>query len=179
MVTAKGDDETRQKALDLGADEFMTKPFSFDDLRKVAIEKIEKLLGKSGHMQIPHILIVDDEDTARENLKSFILPRYDCNISEANDGESAIEKVKSAKPDIVLLDVRMPGIGGIEAIKEIKTILPDSRVIIISAWTSPDVATKAQGMGAFDYIDKPIDFPVLEERLESALVSIGKLIKKR
>lgn len=179
MVTAKGDEETQKKAMELGADEYMTKPFSFDDLRVVAIQKIEKLLGKSGHMQKPHIVIVDDEVKARENLKNYISPRYDCDITEASDGESAIEKVKDVKPDIILLDIRMPGISGIEAISEIKRISPDSRIIVISAWKSPDVATKAMGLGAFDYLDKPLDFKVFQERFESALVSIGKLIKKR
>lgn len=179
MVTAKGDEETQKKAMELGADEYMTKPFSFDDLRVVAIQKIEKLLGKSGHMQKPHIVIVDDEVKARENLKNYISPRYDCDITEASDGESAIEKVKDVKPDIILLDIRMPGISGIEVISEIKRISPDSRIIVISAWKSPDVATKAMGLGAFDYLDKPLDFKVFQERFESALVSIGKLIKKR
>jgi DNA-binding response OmpR family regulator len=179
MVTAKGDEETRQKALALGADEFMTKPFRFDDLRSVAIEKIQILLGKAGHMQKPRILIVDDEQKARANLKDFILPRYECEIDEAPDGESAIEKVRTMKPDIVLLDIRMPGISGIDAIGEIKRINPDSRIIVISAWKSPDVAMKTIGMGAFDYLDKPLSLTLFKERFDSALVSIGRLIKKR
>ena len=178
MVTAKGDEKTRAKAIKCGADEFMTKPFSFDDLRVVAIQKIEKLLGKSGHMQKPRILIVDDEEKARENLRKFIAPRYECDIEEANDGESAIEKAKKALPDLILLDVKMPGISGIDAITEIKQICPDSRIIIISAWKSADVATKAMEMGAFNYLDKPIDFKIFQERFEAALITIGKLIKK-
>ncbi len=179
MVTAKGDEATKQKALALGADEFMTKPFRFDDLRNVAIEKIQVLLGEAGHMQKPRILIVDDEEKSRNNLKDFISPRYECEIDEASDGESAIEKVKATKPDIILLDIRMPGISGIDAIAEINKIAPDSRIIVISAWKSPDVATKAVGMGAFDYLDKPLSLTVFKERFDSALVSIGMLVKKR
>ena len=179
IVSARGDEETKKRARALGADEFMTKPFRFDDLRFVAIQKIEKLLGKGGQIQRPHIFIVDDEEKARANLVNFISPRYDCEITLANDGEAAVERVKSIKPDIILLDVRMPGISGIEAISAIKQISPDSRIIVISAWKSPDVATKAMAAGAFDYLDKPVDFKVFQERLESALVSIGKLIKKR
>jgi len=178
MVTAKGDEETREKALALGADEFMTKPFSFDDLRGVAMQKIEKLLGKSGDMRRPRVLIVDDEDLARENLKNFISPRYDCDIAEANDGESTIEEVRNRKPDVILLDVRMPGTSGIDTIGEIKQINPDSRIIVISAWKSPDVAARAMEMGAFDYIDKPVDIKLFQERFESVLLSIGKLIKR-
>ena len=178
MVTAKGDEATRQKALKAGADEFMSKPFSFDDLRVVSIQKIEKLLGKAGQMRKPFILIVDDEEKARSNLKNFISPRYECDIAEANDGESAIEKVKEIRPDVILLDIRMPGISGMDALEEIKRVSPDSRIIVISAWGSPDVATKAIELGAFDYLNKPVDFKIFQERFDPALISMGKLIKK-
>ncbi|MCK5581452.1 MAG: response regulator [Candidatus Omnitrophica bacterium] len=178
MVTAKGDDETREKAIEYGADEFMTKPFGIDDLRVVAMEKIGKLLDKSGHMQKPRMLIVDDEKKARDNLKNFISPRYECDIEESDDGKSAIDTVKKTSPDIIFLDVRMPGISGIDVISKIKEISPQARIIVISAYSSPDVAVKAMGLGAFTYLDKPIDFKVFQERLESALMSIGKLMKK-
>lgn len=179
MVTAKGDEETYKKAFALGADEYLTKPFGIDDLRTVAMRKIRNLLDKGGHMQKPVILIVDDEEKARLNLKAFIEPRYECDIAEAHDGKSSIEYVQKQKPDIILLDIRMPGMSGIDAINEIKKINPDSRIIVISAWKSPDVATKAISRGAFTYLDKPVDFKVFEERFESALISIGRLIKKR
>jgi DNA-binding response OmpR family regulator len=178
MVTAKDDEETRAKAIELGADEFMTKPFGTNDIRSVAMKKIGMLLDKGGHMQRPSILIVDDEPRARNNLKEFISPRYDCEIMDASDGKVALEKVKEAHPDIILLDVRMPGMSGIDAISKIKEISPDSRIIVISAWKSPDVAAKAINLGAFTYIDKPVEFKLFQERFESALVSIGKLMKK-
>ncbi len=178
MVTAKGGEETRKKAIELGADDFMTKGFSFEDLRDISRKKIEKLLGKAGQMQKPRILIVDDEEQARENLKNFLSPMYECDIEEAHDGESAIEMVKKMQPDIILLDVRMPGVDGIRAIEEIKQISPDSRIIVISGHGTPDVVSKAMALGAFDYLVKPIDFELFPERFEPALISIGKLIKK-
>ncbi len=178
MVTAKGDEETRQKARDLGADEFMTKPFGTNDLRSVAMEKIGKLLDQGGHMQKPCLLIVDDEPKARENLRNFIVPRYECEVMEEAEGKGAVTEVKKIKPDIIFLDIRMPGMSGIDTIKEIKAISPDSRIIVISAWKSPDVAAKAMNAGAFTYLDKPIEFGVFKERFEAALVSLGKLIRK-
>ncbi len=178
MVTAKGDLKTQNKAIELGADEFMRKPFGIDDLRSVAMEKIGRLLDKGGHMKKSSVLIVDDQKKARDNLKTFIEPRYECEIIEVGDGKTAIEKVQSLSPDIVLMDVRMPGISGIDAIKKIKATNPDCRIVVISAWKSPDVATKAMSLGAFTYLDKPIDFEVFKERFESALVSLGKLVKK-
>lgn len=178
IVTVKDDEETKKRALQLGADEYITKPFSFDELRTVAVQKIQNLLELRGHMAKPVILVVDDEKTARNNLKDFILPRYECDIEEAGDGQSAIEKVKKLKPDVVFLDIRMPGMSGIDVISEIRQISPDSRMIVISAWGSQDVITKAMQMGAFDYIEKPITLSVLQERLEAVLTSMGKLMKK-
>jgi DNA-binding NtrC family response regulator len=178
MVTAKGDEETKSKAKELGADEFMLKGFSFEDLRDISRKKIEQLLGKAGHMQKPRILIVDDEDRARKNLINFITPSYECDIEEAQDGESAIEKVKDLQPDIILLDVRMPGIDGISAISEIKEISPNSRIIVVSGHGTPEVISKAMALGAFDYLVKPLDFEIFPEKFEPALVSLGKLIKK-
>jgi DNA-binding response OmpR family regulator len=177
MVTAKGDDQTQKKAVELGADEFMTKPFSFDDLRIVALRKIEMLLGRSGYMKKPRILIVDDEEKMRENLKEFITPRYDCEIFEAADAQSAVKTVQEILPDVIFLDIRMPGMSGIEAIEDMKKIDPGSLIIVISAWKSPDVVSRAMDMGAFDYFGKPLDLKHFQERLESALISIGKLIK--
>jgi len=177
MVTAKGDTETRDRAIELGADEFMSKPFEIDDLRSVAMEKIGRLLDKGGHMKKPSILIVDDEKKARDHLKAFISPRYQCEILEASNGETAIEKAKKTSCDIILLDVRMPGISGIDVIGKIKEINPEARIIVISAWKSTDVATKAMGLGAFTYLDKPIEFKVFQERFESALISVGKLLR--
>ena len=178
MVTAKGDEETHKKAVEFGADEFMTKPFGIDDLRIVAMKKIEKLLDKCGHMQKPRILIVDDEKKARDNLKNFIFPRYDCDVVEVGDGNSAIEEVKKIKPDIILLDIRMPGINGIDAIKKIKQINPESRIIVVSAYKSSDVAIKAMEAGAFNYIYKVDSLEVFKEKFEAALISMGKFVKK-
>ncbi len=178
IITAKGDTETQKRAEQLGADEFITKPFGTKDLRIVAMQKLGNLLDKSGHMERPCLLIVDDEQKARDNLKDFIAPRYNCEILEAADGKTSVSQVKAVKPDIIFLDIRMPGMNGLEAVKEIKKLSPDTRIIVISAWKSPDVASKAMACGAFTYLDKPIDFAIFQERLEAALISLGKLLRK-
>lgn len=179
MVTALKDEETRNKALKFGADEFVTKPFSHNYLRDVVVQKIKDVLDKGGHMQKPSFLIVDDEKEARDNLKNFIEPRFVCDIEEAGDGKTAIEKVKKVQPDIILLDIKMPGISGIEVIVEIKKISPQSRIIVVSAWKSADAVNQAIKKGASDYIGKPISLSALGERLKVALISMGKLILKK
>ena len=179
MVTAKGDDQTQKEALENGADEFVKKPFSHNYLRDIVVDKIKDVLDKGGYMQKPAILVVDDESQARENLKNFIEPRFICDIQEAEDGQTAIEKSKNLQPDIILLDVKMPGISGIEAIGKIKEVSPHSRIIVISAWSSSEVVSQAIRAGASDYIGKPISLITLSEKLRSALISIGKLIVKK
>jgi YesN/AraC family two-component response regulator len=178
MVTAKSDEATRQRAISLGADEFITKPFGTNDLRSVAMDKISHLLRQDGPMAEPRLLIVDDEPKARDTLKDFIRPRYGCDIREADNGKTAVTRAQELQPDIILLDIRMPGINGIDAIRRIKAVSPEARVIIISAWKSPDVAAKAMAQGAFTYLDKPIEFELFKERFEAALMSLGKLVKK-
>ena len=179
MVTALKDPATREKALQLGADEVVTKPFSHNYLRSVAVQKIGDVLDKGGHMEKPRLLIVDDEKDARQFLKDFINQKFECDLSEASDGKEAIEKVKKDHYDIVLLDIKMPGMSGIDVLKEIKTVSPDSRVMIISAWKSADVVNQAVKTGANDYIGKPVSSSVLLEKLKNSLLSIGKLIPKK
>ena len=179
MVTAMKDEATRAKAMEFGADEFITKPFSHNYLRDVVVQKIKDVLDKGGHMQKPRILIVDDEKEARDILKSFIENRFVCDLEEAVDGKAAIEKARKNQPDIVFLDIKMPGISGIETIAEIKKISPQSRIMVISAWKSMDVVNQAIQMGASDYIGKPVSLSALSEKLRTLLISRGKLILKR
>ena len=90
-----------------------------------------------------------------------------------------IEKVKTFKPDVILLDIKMPGISGIEVIGEIKKINPSSKIIVISAWKSADVVSQAIAKGAVDYMGKPLSLAALSEKMQAVLVSIGKLIMKK
>lgn len=179
MVTARQEKDVEEKALALGADEFIRKPFSRNYLRDVVVQKIKEVLDKGGHMQKPHILVVDDEQAVRETIRDFISPRYECDIDLAGDGSEAIKKVTEIKPDIILLDIKMPGMSGIDAITEIKKLSPSSKIIVVSAWKSADVVSQAIARGAVDYLGKPLSLAALAEKLQGALMSIGKLIMKR
>lgn len=179
MVTASQDEEIKQKALQLQADEFIRKPFSRNYIRSVVMEKIKDMLDKGGHMQKPNILIVDDEKDIREGTRDFLSCRYECNIETAQDGEEAIEKAKTFKPDVILLDIKMPGISGLEVVGEIKKINPSAKIIVISAWKSSDVVSQAIAKGAVDYMGKPLSLAALSDKMQSVLVSIGKLIMKK
>ncbi|MHB8773246.1 MAG: ATP-binding response regulator [Syntrophales bacterium] len=102
------------------------------------------------------ILIVDDEAAVRDSLYQWF--RADgYRVDTAEDGEDALRKFRDGAWDIVLLDIRMPGMDGIELQRRIKEIDPNIVTIIITAHASVDTAVKALKDGAFDYITKPID----------------------
>ena len=106
------------------------------------------------------VLIVDDEEELRRSLRSIlqnVLPAYSISISEAEDGQHALEKVKKSQFDLVLMDVRMPRMSGLEALDAIKEHDPRTFVVIMTAHSNLSDAVTAIKSGAFDYIEKPVD----------------------
>jgi len=107
------------------------------------------------------ILCVDDDPMILELMESQLTPRgYE--VSTAPDGATGLELVKSATPDLVLLDIMMPGMDGLETLAGIMKINPQVGVIMITALADETIAKKAVELGAFDYIVKPINFDYLE-----------------
>ena len=179
VVTARDAAKAKADVMASGADEYIQKPFSHNYLRDVVVEKIKGVLDKSGQMQKPKILLVDDEAGLRQSIRVFIEPRFDCDILEAANGQEALDKVASYHPDIIFLDIKMPGVSGLDIIQNIKKLSPASRIVIVSAWTSSEVMNKAIVMGAEDYISKPLSLTVFGDKLKMALLSMGKLIVKK
>ena len=117
------------------------------------------------------ILVVDDEVEQCNVLKKFLsLKGYE--VHTATSGRAAIDKVKEVRPHIVLLDIRMPGVDGIEVLKEIKKVDPAVGVIMVTGVTDEEEARKTFELGAYDYITKPIDFNYLETVLMVKMVSL-------
>jgi two-component system response regulator (stage 0 sporulation protein F) len=107
------------------------------------------------------ILVVDDELEVCDMLKEFLSTRgYEVHI--ATDGLDALEKFKAVRPHLVLLDMRMPGMDGIEVLKEMKKLDPAVAVIMVTAVTEKDEAKSTFQFGAFDYITKPVNLDYLE-----------------
>ena len=102
------------------------------------------------------ILIVDDESIMRESLGGW-LERDGHYIEKAKSGEEAIERIKDTKFDIILLDIKMEGIDGLEVLKLVKESDPDTEVIMITAYGSIASAIDAMKNGAYDYLLKPFD----------------------
>lgn len=103
------------------------------------------------------VLVVDDD---RRMVKTVcdILRVKGYEAVEAFSGEEAVEKVKTEDPDCVLMDVKMPGIDGVEALKLIKAALPDLPVVLMSAYATDEQAEEAKRLGASTVLTKPIDF---------------------
>ena len=116
----------------------------------------------------PKILIVDDEASHRQMLRAVLsAERYE--IHGAENGQAAIAGVANQFYDLILMDIRMAGLSGIEALKEINHLSPGIPVIIMTAYASVDTAVEALKAGAYDYITKPLDIDELKLLVEKAL----------
>src|ERR1700730_14754935 len=89
---------------------------------------------------MPGILVVDDHQTARRNIRTLLADNYVCVCGEAVDGEEALEKVRKLKPDIVLLDIHMPVMNVIQAAYEIRRRAPSIKVIFLTIHDAPETA---------------------------------------
>lgn len=101
------------------------------------------------------ILIVDDHEVARRGIRSVLAASPDFHVvAEAPDGESAVEKAEETRPDIILLDISLPGMSGIDAARKIARISPDSRIIFVSQHDSLLLARDTLRSGASAYVVK-------------------------
>jgi two-component system response regulator HydG len=107
------------------------------------------------------ILIVDDDLAHRVMLKK-LLGGWGYSVTEADDGAVAIEEVRRRSFDLILMDIRMMKVSGIEALEQIKKINPTIPVIIMTAYASVETAVSALKKGAYDYLTKPLDFDELQ-----------------
>ena len=114
------------------------------------------------------IFIVDDEPIVRESLGSWFKAEGYA-VELADSGKQALEKLAATDADIFLLDIKMPGMDGIELQKKIREAKPDATVIIMTAYASVDTAVAAMKQGAYDYIIKPFDPDDLEHLVRNAL----------
>jgi two-component system response regulator HydG len=114
------------------------------------------------------VLVVDD-DTAHRTMLRTLIGGWGYEVSEADDGSSAISEVRERPYDLVLMDVRMLKVSGVEALREIKSFNPAVPVIIMTAYSSVESAVSAIKDGAYDYLTKPLDFDKLKLSLERAM----------
>jgi UDP-3-O-acyl N-acetylglucosamine deacetylase len=117
------------------------------------------------------IVVVDDEENIRSAVKD-ILTDEGYEVDCAPDGETALRMIQSNAPDLVLLDIWMPGLDGLQTLKILKNMESDAEVVMMSGHGAIETAVKATKLGAFDFIEKPFS-------LESILRTVGKALRNR
>ena len=113
------------------------------------------------------VLLVDDEREFLETLVKRLLKRK-IKVTGANNGEEALKIIREAPPDVVVLDVKMQGMDGIQTLREIKKLKPLVEVIMLTGHANLEVAVEGMEMGAFDYLMKPTGVDELLYKLEDA-----------
>ena len=117
------------------------------------------------------ILVVDDDSEICTVLGDFLTVKGFAAYT-ALDGRTAMTKIKEIRPHIVLLDIMMPGMGGIEVLKGIKEVDPTVAVIVITGIYDEELAKRAIALGADEYVTKPIDFDNLEIVLTIKMIDL-------
>lgn len=140
------------------------------------VKSVETRIGKGFHradiyrkydFQVPKLLLVDDEREFVQTLSERLLMR-DMGSAVAYDGESALGMIESEDPEVMILDLKMPGIDGIEVLRKVKESRPDIAVIILTGHGSEQDYKTCMELGAFAYLHKPIDIDVLTDTLKRA-----------
>ncbi len=156
MMTAYSVEDLLKEALEEGAYAIVYKPFDVDKIIAVIEEVLhEKTL----------ILVVDDMFSDRETLKT-ILEDKGYRVAAAKDGTEAIEMVKSKHYNIIFLDVKLPGMDGVETFEHVKVIDPEVTVIMMTGYTEEDLVRKAVNEGAYTCVYKPFNMEKLIELVE-------------
>ena len=113
---------------------------------------------------IKRLLIVDDEETLTFSLyQTFINAPVECEVITASSGDEALKRVEENPFDIVITDIAMPGINGLDLLSMIKSLNPETKVIVITAYGSDEREEQAFQRGAERYIEKPFDLYEIRE----------------
>ena len=113
------------------------------------------------------VLLVDDEEDFVHTLVKR-LTRRKLEVRSALSGKDALKSISENAPDVIVLDVKMPDMDGIETLKQIKALCPSTEVIMLTGHANVEVAIRGMELGAFDYLMKPIEIDELLYKLQDA-----------
>src|SRR5512136_187999 len=128
------------------------------------------------------ILVVDDEEIVRESLSAW-LEKDGYTLATAPDGETALDRIRKERWSILLVDLKMPGIDGLQVLENAKKVQPDAAAVIMTAYATVDTAVAAMKIGAYDYLVKPFDpeeLSLMVQKIvtQQALVRENVLLRK-
>jgi DNA-binding response OmpR family regulator len=115
----------------------------------------------------PRLLLVDDDEMFVEYLSRRLI-NYEYDVTSCLSGEEALEKVRDSDFDVIIVDVLMPGIDGIETLREIKKLKPLTEVIMLTGRASPESGVDGMKLGAYDYLRKPFNTKELVSKIGDA-----------
>lgn len=126
------------------------------------------------------VMIIDDETIIRTGIKNIInWKQFECKIcAEASDGEEGAALIKQHSPDIIITDIRMPGIDGLKMINEIKDLVPNCRIIVLTGYRDFDYVQEAIKLGVFDFVLKPTKIEELTAVIDRAVNELKALKSK-
>ena len=101
------------------------------------------------------ILVVDDFEEFRRFVCALLEPKTEFQVTEATDGLEAVRKAEQLQPHLILLDIALPSLNGLEVAKRIREFAPNTRILFLSGESSPDVVHEALNLGALGYVHKP------------------------
>lgn len=184
VISANVDEDVRREAATLGAIAVFDKPFDFRQLLEVLPRQASAPASTAPMRDTPPspagsrtspsesvartILVVDDDPGVMEVLSEFLVMKG-YRVRTASDGASAVRELVAAAPDVVLLDIDLPGLTGVDALPTVRAVAPRTAIIMVSGTTNVEIARRALAGGAFDYVTKPVDLAYLTTSIESAL----------
>jgi len=185
VVTGDWDTELKRQALALGARAVLTKPVHHDELlSSLGLSSAPSTTAVSQarppeRLSVPvapappstrqaWVLVVDYDPDMCVMLEEFVRLR-EHRVTSVNDAAAALRLLLREQPDVVLLDIDMPGLSGVDALPTIRALAPGAAVIMVSGTANTDIARRTLAHGAFDYVVKPVDLEYLARSLEAAL----------
>jgi len=172
MITGYGNTEVAIQSLRNGATDYIEKPIDMEDLYAAFGRASEKLQEKEELSYQNTILIIDDEEVIVERMKRF-LRKENYNVFGAYSGKQGLDIIENQKIDVVVTDINMPGMDGIEVLKRAKNFYTDIEVIMVTGYRDEELSIKSLRSGAFDYITKPINLDQLIYAVERAIKVIN------
>lgn len=156
ILTGYADEDGEDKYRALGAAAFVSQGMGIEAFLKI----VENELAKRKQI-LARILVVDDEEVIRNIVRRF-LERKDFEVETVSSGKDALAVVGRFNPHLILLDIDMPGMNGLDTLQKLRQAGNSAEVIMISGKEDVDVARQCMDSGACDYISKPFNFEYLE-----------------
>lgn len=168
VIASPGNENQAIEAVHLGAIDYLIQPISLEAIR-IALLRVRRRRAAGGKESFKHrILVVDDEKGLADRIKDD-LDREGYDLAAAYDGLGGLEYFGNHRIDVVIADIKMPGMSGLEMVEKCRAINPDCVFIMITGFSDDEKAIKSLRLGVFDYLKKPISIVELLDVLGEAV----------